>query len=505
MGTLYLATSLMMVDIPGPNLDPVTKAHLAEYKFGGVCLFRKNIQNPEQVRKLTNGLREVLGPQVLIAIDQEGGAVQRVLELPLAPSAMAIGAIGDPKIAGEIGAAVGRNLISLGINWNFAPSLDVNIDPRNPVIGDRSFGADPKKVARLGVAWAKGLQSQGVMASIKHFPGHGDTALDSHLGLPVVDKELGELQRTEFYPFQQAIKAGVASVMSSHIRFPILDKNYPATLSKNILTGLLRERMGFEGVVVTDALDMQAITRNYSMGEAAAISVKAGADMILSLGTPEVHIAQAKALAAAIENGSLSHKQAEASLTRLQQAAARFPSTPKPYRAADLRSDYALMNRAALASITAFKDPLRPKKSDKVLVVSAGTSSSAGPYGETVAVADFAKLLKAKFAAVTQFVYDPQNPDEYSEKLEKAAKKADFLLVVSVGRAPLAAAEAKLLSHAFELGKPATHIALWNPYHILTLKQPAFVSYGFRTPTLEALVKVLSGTAAKGTLPFKLR
>lgn len=503
--TLYLAASLMMVDIPGPTLDPATRAHLAEYKFGGVCLFRKNIQNPEQVRKLTAEIREVLGEHVLIAVDQEGGAVQRVLELPLAPSAMAIGAINDPKIAGEIGAAVGRNLISLGINWNFAPSLDVNTDPRNPVIGDRSFGSDPKKVARLGVAWAKGLEGAGVMASVKHFPGHGDTALDSHLDLPVVDKNMEELQRTEFYPFQQAVKAKLGSVMTSHIRFPILDKKFPATLSKNILTGLLRERMGFEGIVVTDALDMQAITRNYSVGEAAAISVKAGADMILSLGKPEVHAAQAKAIAASIDAGKISRKQALASQKRLLEAAERFPSKPRPYRAAQLRSDYSLMNRAALASITAFNNPVRPKASDKILIVSAGSSFSAGPYGETVAVEGFATFLKTKFAKVSQFVYDPKNPTEFSGKLEKAAAKADFLLVISVGRDPLDAEEAKLLRHAFKLGKPATHIALWNPYHILTLRQPAFVTYGFRVPTLEALVKVLAGAGAKGMLPFKLR
>jgi beta-N-acetylhexosaminidase len=503
--SVFLAASLMMVDIPGPTLDRATRAHLAQFKFGGVCLFRKNIQNPEQTRRLVAELREVLGENVLIAIDQEGGAVLRVLELALAPAPMAIGAVGDSKVAEAVGAAVGRGLISLGINWNFAPSLDVNTDPRNPVIGDRSFGSSPQKVARLGLAWVKGLESAGVMASVKHFPGHGDTYLDSHHDLPVVNKTLEQLEATEFYPFRKAVAANISSIMTSHIRFPVLDKRYPSTLSKNILTGLLRKNMGYQGIIVTDALDMQAITKHYSVGEAAVMSVAAGADMILSLGKPEVHATQAKALAAAIEAKKISKARATASQARLVAAAQKFPAVAKPYRPAQLRADRQLMQQVALSSITPYRDPVRPRRSDKVLIVSAGSTYSGGPYGETLAVGDFADLLKVKFPNLTQFVYDPKNAEAFVGQLEAAAAKADYLLVVSVGRGGLGAEEATLLKHAFTLGKRATHIALWNPYHILTLRQPAFITYGFRQPTLQALVSVLGGQTARGTLPFKLR
>lgn len=499
------AAKLMMVDIPGPTLGDKTRNHLGKYRFGGVCLFRRNIQNPAQVRRLTDNLRAVLGPDVLIAIDQEGGAVQRVLELALAPAPMALGAVGDAKIAEAVGAVVGRGLISLGINWNFAPSVDVNTDPRNPVIGDRSFGADPRKVARLALAWAKGLENAGVMASVKHFPGHGDTALDSHLDLPTVNKNVEELDSTELYPFRKAAETGVGSVMSAHIIFPAFDEKDPATLSRKILTGVLREGMKYEGIIVTDALDMQAITKKYSGGEAAARSISAGADMILSLGKPEVHIAQLEAIAGALEKGEIPARQAEASLERLSQAAERFPSKPRPYSKTGLAKDRALMDEAALKSITAHRNPIRPKPDQKVLMVSAGSTFSAGPYGETLAVSDFAKLLKRRFPKVSQFVYGPKNAEEYAEKLERASKKADFLLVVSVGREPLEKTEADLLLHAFKLGKPALHVALWNPYHVLTLKKPAFVTYGFRVPTLEALVSVLAGAEAEGRLPFKVR
>jgi|UniRef100_A0A7C3DK02 beta-N-acetylhexosaminidase len=505
MEKLFLATRLMMVDIPGPTLDAATRAHLERYRFGGVCLFRKNIQNPDQVRELVAEIRSLLGPQAWIAIDQEGGAVQRVLEFALAPSPMALGAVGEVKTAEAVGAAVGRALISLGINWNFAPSVDVNTNPKNPVIGDRSFGSDPKKVARLALAWARGLEQAGVMAAVKHFPGHGDTFLDSHLELPVVDKTLEELERTELYPFRKAVEAQISSIMSAHIRFPALDKQHPATLSKKILTGFLRKKLGFQGIIVTDALDMKAISKNYSIGEAAVKSLQAGADMILSLGQPEVHITQAAAVQQALENGSLSEEQARQSQLRLLEAALRFPGQAQPYPPAQQKRDQALMEQVALRSITAYRRPLRPRRSDRILVVSAGSTFEAGPYGETLAVKDLADLLETRFARVSQFVYDPQQADAFKSGLEQAAARADYLLVVSVGRGSLSEAETRLLKHAFTLGKRAAHIALWNPYHILSLRKPAFVTYGFRAPTLRALVKVLGGARARGSLPFKLR
>ncbi len=505
MQSLLLATRQMMVDIPGPTLDAATRAHLERYRFGGVCLFRKNIQSPAQVRKLVTEIRAVLGPHAWIAIDQEGGAVQRVLEFALAPSPMALGAIGDAKTAEAVGAVVGRMLISLGINWNFAPSVDVNTNPKNPVIGDRSFGSDPKKVAKLALAWARGLESAGVMAAVKHFPGHGDTALDSHLDLPVVYKTLEELERTELHPFRKAVEAGISAVMSAHIRFPALDKQYPATLSEKILTHFLRKKLGFQGIIVTDALDMKAITKNYSIGEAAVKSLQAGADMILSLGKPEVQIAQATAIQQALENGSLSEEQANLSQLRLLDAAGRFPGLVQPYALAQQKRDQTLMEQVALRSITAYRQPLRPRRSDRILVVSAGSTFEAGPYGETIAVGDFVRLLKTRFARVSQFVYDPKKADDFRSELEKAAAKADYLLIVSVGRGSLSPQETQLLKYAFTLDKRATHIALWNPYHILSLRKPAFATYGFRTPTLKALVKVLGGVQARGRLPFKLR
>jgi beta-N-acetylhexosaminidase len=502
METLYLASSLMMVDIPGTTLDPSTRAHLVNYQFGGVCLFRKNIQNPAQVRKLVSDIRSVLGKEAWIAIDQEGGAVQRVLEFGLAPSPMALGAVGSAKTAEAVGAAVGRTLISLGINWNFAPTVDVNTNPLNPVIGDRSFGSNPQKVAQLALAWAKGLESAGVMAAVKHFPGHGDTSLDSHYSLPTVDKPLAKLEELELYPFRKAVEAGTHSVMTSHIRFLALDKTYPATLSDKVLTGFLRKKLSFEGIIITDALNMKAISANYGLGDAAIKSVQSGADMLLSLGKPSVQAVQAKALTKAIKQGWITPKQLAQSRLRLSTAAKQFPGKRRPYSRSQIKSDILLFDQVALKSISAYHKPTRPSRTDRVLVVSAGSAFSDGPYGETLAVDDLVTKIKRRFPKTSQFVYDPASAKRFLSKLELAAKDADFLLVVSVGRSPLSPGETALLSRAFALKKPAVHIALWNPYHILSLGRPAFVTYGFRAPTLKALVQVLSGSPAKGKLPF---
>ncbi|WP_027881309.1 beta-N-acetylhexosaminidase [Meiothermus rufus] len=505
MDSLHLATGLMMVDLPGPSLDATTRAHLKRYRFAGVCLFRRNIQSPEQVRGLVADIRELLGEEAWIAIDQEGGAVQRVLEFAQAPAPMALGAVGDAGVARAVGAAVGRALAALGINWNFAPSLDVNTNPKNPVIGERSFGSDPKKVARLGLAWARGLEEAGVMGTAKHFPGHGDTVLDSHLDLPVVNKPLEELERLELYPFRKAVEAGIRSIMTAHILYPALDAQYPATLSEAILTRFLRDKLGFQGIIVTDALDMKAITKNYSIGEAAVRSLQAGADLILSLGGPEVQIAQARAIQQALEEGVLPPGQAQRSLQRLQEAAQHFPGQVRPYSPAQQRRDQALMDQVALQSITAYRQPPRPKPQDRILLVSAGQSYAGGPYGETLAVAELAHLLEARFALVHSWVYDRHKAGAEMSRLEEAALGADYVLVVSVSRDSLSPEEARLLRRAFALGKPAAHIALWNPYPILSLRQPAFLTYGFRTPTLKALVRVLAGAQARGRRPFRLR
>ncbi len=276
--------------------------------LGGVCLFGENIVSPEQVRALTDAIRAA-NPDALIAIDEEGGDVTRLYYDRGAPypGNAVLGRLDDREATRAVGRAVGAELRAMGVNLDFAPDVDINSDPRNPVIGIRSFGASADLVARHSAAWVDGLQAEGVAASIKHFPGHGDTAQDSHLSLPTVDVSLETLRERELRPFAAAVEAGALTVMTSHILLPQVDPENPATFSARILGGILRGELGFSGVVVSDALDMVGASGEIGIPAAAVRALAAGCDL-LCIGTRNTeaqleHIVVA--VAEALGDGSL--------------------------------------------------------------------------------------------------------------------------------------------------------------------------------------------------------
>ena len=251
------------------ELTPEVVDEFRKYSPCGVTLFRPfNIDNPSQLRTLIDSLqslaRDLHLPPLLIATDQEGGQLMSIGDGTPLPGNMALGATRSNELARHAGEVLGRELAALGINVNYAPCADVNINPKNPVVGVRSFGEDPKLVGELAAALIEGIQSQGVAATAKHFPGHGDTASDSHHGLPTVPHQLDRLHAVEFPPFEAAIQADTKLIMTAHLGIPSINgaDAPPATLSQNILTGLLRNELGFKGVIITDALDMHACARN---------------------------------------------------------------------------------------------------------------------------------------------------------------------------------------------------------------------------------------------------
>jgi beta-N-acetylhexosaminidase len=256
------------------------RRHLAA-GLGSVALFGRNVLDPEQIGALTATLRAE-NPDVLIAIDEEGGDVTRLDARSGSswPGNLALGAIDDVSLTRDVARELGRTLAACGVNHNWAPSADVNSNPRNPVIGVRSFGTDPELCARHTAAWVEGLQSAGVAACAKHFPGHGDTAVDSHLGLPVVDVDVDLLRSRDLVPFLAAIEAGAKSLMTAHIMVPVLDPELPATLSPAVLTDLLRGQLGYQGLIVTDGIEMGAIADTYGMGPGTVMALAAGADAI---------------------------------------------------------------------------------------------------------------------------------------------------------------------------------------------------------------------------------
>lgn len=295
--------------------------------LGGIILFTRNVKSAEQTRALTASAqaaarRSRQGLPLAISIDQEGGIVVRMSEeagYTHMPGNMALGAADDETLTYRTARIMAAEMRAVGVNWNLAPVLDVNNNPTNPVIGVRSYGEDPSLVARHGVAAIRGFQSGNVAACAKHFPGHGDTAVDSHLALPVIPHGRDRLKAVELAPFQAAFEAGLDSVMTAHVFFPALEPTpgLPATLSRNVMTGLLREEMGFEGVICSDCLEMKAIADNYSHEQTAIMAVEAGVDALLISHTWDVQMAMYQALVQAVKDGRVSESRIDESACRV--------------------------------------------------------------------------------------------------------------------------------------------------------------------------------------------
>lgn len=489
----------LIVDLPGPDLTPEEGMFLARYGFGGVCLFARNITTPERTARLVRDIRDALGHDALIATDQEGGAVLRRLDMPQPPSPMGLGALRDPAAAYEAGAVAARGLIELGINWNYAPSLDVNVNPENPVIGERSFGADPTLVAELGVAWALGSEAAGVMSSVKHFPGHGDTQVDSHLGLPVVDKPRAALEACEWLPFRAAVRAGVGSVMTAHILYPALDPLHPATLSASILTGLLRGEWGYEGVVVTDAMDMRAVADLYPNGGGAPLTLTAGADAILTMGHGDLtpHVQHLVALERALGGGLLDEARVHEALTRLDAAARRFPGTARPYAAAQKEADEGQVLAWACGSVTAHGAVPRLSADAEVLLLAPERPGIGGPYGDSLTGEALAAALRPHFPRLRHALHG--DTDTSAARALLAAHPDSPVLLATPTRWAITPAQTEL---AALIAGRGLHLALWNPEHARALPLPALTTYGYRSANLAAVAHALQTGEAPGRSPL---
>ncbi|MFC5645331.1 glycoside hydrolase family 3 protein [Kitasatospora cinereorecta] len=277
---LHDAGAVLQPGFAGLSAPDWLRRRLGSGELGGVALFGRNIHSPQQVARLTSELY-ALNPELLIATDEEGGDVTR-LEVTSGssyPGNLALGEVDDTDLTERVARSIGYDLATVGVNLNYAPDADVNSNPDNPVIGVRSFGGDGELAARHTAAYVRGLQSAGVAACAKHFPGHGDTAGDSHLGLPRIDLSVEQFAE-HLLPFKAAIAAGAKSIMTAHILFPAYDPELPATMSRRILTGLLREELGFQGLIVTDGIEMGAISGTHGVAAGSVRAVAAGADTI---------------------------------------------------------------------------------------------------------------------------------------------------------------------------------------------------------------------------------
>ncbi|MFT2718826.1 glycoside hydrolase family 3 N-terminal domain-containing protein [Deinococcus sp. A31D244] len=478
---------LVMVDIPGPELDADTAAHLRRYGIRSVCLFGKNVVDEAQLTRLCADLRALMGKGALIALDHEGGAIVRPDFWPFAPSAMALGAADDVALTGQVSGGLARQLRRVGINWNFAPVLDVNVNPANPVIGDRAFGADTGRVTRHGRAALAGHHEAGVAACVKHFPGHGDTALDSHYALPSVTRSREDLDRLEFAPFRDLLPVTPA-VMTAHVVFPALDAGAPATLSRAALTGLLRQEWGYDGVIVTDSMGMKAIDDHYGRGEAGVLALAAGADLVMALGRREAQEATLDAIAQALTDGRLDSAQMRASAARLAALARTYPAQADP--TLDPDADAPVFGRAWTQALTAYRAPVAPAPGSAVRLVAQRRVARENVSEASVDAATLAADLGEVYT-VDLIAFD--DPAELDWDALHAGSTPLILATTSRHRHP-----------ALRGTRPDLHLALYNPYAALDVDSPALLSYGFRLEARRAVVAWLRGEAsAPGTLPFQ--
>lgn len=471
---------------------------LQTFQPAGFIFFPSNIPSSETARNTTQTLQANASYPLLFAIDQEGGpfTTYRVDDATMFPGNMALGATGDETLARAVGEATAEELAYLGINLNFAPSVDVNVNPENPVIGIRSFGADPNAVARLAKAYHEGLLSGGVASTAKHFPGHGDTNVDSHLALPVIAKSMKELEDLELVPFKMLILAGVPVVMTSHIIFPELDSN-PATLSQVLINDVLRTQLGFQGVVITDYMDMAAIASHYGPGEAAVQSVLAGNDLVEVGSDPKVQQIVYDALLTAYREGRLSDQRIREAVARSSSLAATYPA-----QWSDAPPDYAahrdLALQVATRSATLIKNDILPLTTQQQILV---VASQPDAFGLPPHLGSFVK----RHSSLVQSVVISESPtkDEIQAVLGKVGEN-DIIVLAAYQWLGEGNGLHELARVLLATGKPLVVVTTGNPNALSDLEPSlaAFVAvYGYREASLEAAAQLLFGELPQGKLP----
>ncbi len=486
------------------------------YHLGGVAYFAwtNSVKNPQQIASLSNGVQDaaLAQPQeipALVGIDQEGGIVARIgAPATQLPGNMALGAGRSTRDARDAAAINGDELAAMGINWNFAPVADVNVNPANPVIGVRSFGENPGLVAGMTAAQTRGYTSAGVAGAAKHFPGHGDTATDSHTGLPVIDHTRTEWERLDRPPFEAAIAAGVPAIMSAHISVPSLDPSGdPATLSEPIMTGILREELGYDGVVITDALDMAGASATYGNDRVPVLALKAGVDMLLM--APELDVAY-EAVLEAVGTGELTETRIDTSVRRILTLKHDLGIVEDPYvdpaavgTSVGTPDHLATLQDITDATTTLVRNrrralPLDTDEVDDALVTGWGVSTTAA----------VASGLEER-GLETDVVETGLKPtDETIRAVTKQAANHDVTVVLT-NRAGLAGqqGQARLVRKLETTGTEVVAVAVRDPYDLNRFPQVgAYVAtYSYTAAAVDSLVRVLVGEESpSGRLPVTI-
>jgi beta-N-acetylhexosaminidase len=487
---------------------------LSRVPLAGVTLFRAlNARDPEQVRALTGALQEAATqsgqPPLLVCADQEGGQLIAIPGTTPFPGNMALGATRSPELARKVGRATGRELAAMGVNVNYAPSCDVNSNPRNPVIGVRSFGEGSSLVASLAAAMVEGIQSAGVAATAKHFPGHGDTASDSHYGTPVLDRAIEGLECVELPPFAAAVEAGVRLVMTAHIAVPAIgNPDLPSTLSPGVLRGLLREKLGFRGVIVSDAMDMGAITQGQGLVIDAIAAAAAGVDLLLLIGDVPLLESVHAGLAQAARRGLLPDDMT-LSARRVLDLKQWLGQQEQPGLEVVVCEEHrALAYEVATRALTLVRDrerllPLRLDQAERIAAVVPRTADLTPADTSSYETVSLAAALRRYHPAVDEHTMslDPAPEEVASLRARLAGYAAVIVCTINAGDHT---GQARLVSGLVEDGVKVVAAALRLPYDAAAYPSaPAVIStYSLQPPSLEALAGALFGRVPfEGRLP----
>lgn len=501
----------LVVGFPGYEIPQELRDLVRECYVGNIILFAENIRDNAQLKRLCGDLQEMVneatGLPAFITIDQEGGVVSRLgADAAVVPSAMCVSATGDPHNAYLAGLITGRELSALGVNFDLAPVMDVNSNPHNPAIGVRSYGDTPETVSRYGAEMVRGLTEGGVLSCAKHFPGHGDTALDSHLSLPRVDKTLAELENCELAPFRAAIAAGVPAVMTTHILFPELEPDgIPATMSRRIITGLLKGRMGFKGLVVSDCMMMQAIQTYYGTVNGIVAAACAGVDMMFTSHSIAYARQGCEALKAAVKSGRLPMEEMEASVEKIIRCKQALKPSPRDAASIVGRREHREAVRHMMEQGVALACGTLPPLGRDPLFLGCHPfrpTIASNPEDERVS---FPRTMQARLGG--RAIPTPADPDDAQIAGICAQVGRPSAIVVGTYNGHIKQGQLRLVEALARLNAaPVVCVALRNPYDLLALPKgvAGLAVYQYDEESMEIAARVLRGECRPmGRLPLE--
>ncbi|MGN7357237.1 glycoside hydrolase family 3 protein [Paenibacillus sp. SAF-054] len=495
---------LIVAGFPGQGIDEATQRLLADYKIGNIILFAHNVKDKAQVKSLCSELQEQItgntGHPALISIDQEGGRVTRLPKDAVNVSgAMAVASTGRPENAYAAGRITAREMLALGINFNLAPVLDINNNKNNPVINVRSYGDTAEVVTEFGLQMMRGLQEGGVLAAIKHFPGHGDTAVDSHLGLPSIDKSLEALAELELKPFQAAIDAGAEALTSAHILFPSIEKNQvPATMSRTIITDLLKDKMGYQGLVISDCLEMNAIQKFYGTAEGAVGALKAGVHLLFISHSGQLVMEAVERIEQAVASGELPMAIVDEAVEKVLHYKTKYGQVGD---AGMTDAEQSVNRRAAeaisLESICLVRGKLNPVQQGPKGTLVIGSLPNRPDQASSHASTELSFPVEAAAALGTQHCMMDLDPD--TQEQDRILGKAEGFASIVVGlyNGCDHPGQLELVNRLVRAGHQVTVVALGKPYDLEMLEDAAcgLAAFEYTKLAIQSVIRVLGGEA----------